>query len=303
MAELKDMLQGVAEAKQRRFADEDFAGAHARVVTGRVKRRRAATTVGVGGASVLGASALAVGVINVPWGALGTAGPGSVTTTPQASESVSAPPSPSASPEPSVSATVGPLVGETPFQCGYVLPVAEFGSDSLRIEATHWTGAELTEWIEANDDPSDPDVMPSEAVVPMAISTGQDEPLNGVWDGSGSAGFEDPAREAAAGEPNPEAGVGIISAVTFVAVKDGTVVGHLRDPDVGESPLTWLGLNNGVAQGMTVALLRTDPAGAMTSCSDAELAEDWTLYAVAGTTFLYPDGSWDPVDYAWAKFE
>ena len=58
MSELKDMLQGVAAAKERGFADEDFAGGYGRVVTGRVKRRRAATSVGVGGASVLSASAL-----------------------------------------------------------------------------------------------------------------------------------------------------------------------------------------------------------------------------------------------------
>ena len=91
MSELKDMLQGVAAAKERGFADEDFAGGYGRVVTGRVKRRRAATSVGVGGASVLGASALAVGVMNVPWGVLGTASPGSqgvvcTTTTPVVAE-------------------------------------------------------------------------------------------------------------------------------------------------------------------------------------------------------------------------
>src|SRR5690606_37354132 len=77
MAELKDMLQGVAEAKQRRFGDEDFAGAHAPVVPGRLQRRPPASSGCVGGASVLGGGARALGDFNIPSGGSGTAAAGS----------------------------------------------------------------------------------------------------------------------------------------------------------------------------------------------------------------------------------
>jgi len=420
MAELKDMLQGVAEAKQRRFADEDFAGAHARVVTGRVKRRRAASSVGVGGASVLGAGALAVGVFNIPWGALGTAAPGSgagtvvcttatpavtdwppviftltdpqdrssveiavpvegepelltaeaslraeddgsylltlpngtqvsidftvavialfegqdprssmgiavngaelevttetpeaelpqpvvtcVTTTPEPPDTLSPSESPTSDePVPDVSITTTPGLRPSPFQCGYELPEEQFGSDQLKVTAEYWTGAQLSEWLADEDAPEGG--WTSDDRIPVAISSGFDEPVGLSWDGSGSTGFDDPAQEAANAQFRPEGAASIMSSVNFVAVKDGVVVGQLREPGAGEPPLRWLGLNNGVAQGLTVAMLSSGLTDTMTACANADLGDDWDLYAVAGTTFLYPDGSWDPVDYAWAKFE
>jgi|GEM_PF-3180674 len=81
---LISLLQRGLETKRQTFADDDFAGEHGQGVIGRVKRRRAVSATALGGASVVGAGALALGVLNLPGvsGALGFApSSGSVTCT------------------------------------------------------------------------------------------------------------------------------------------------------------------------------------------------------------------------------
>lgn len=91
MSALHGRLNAAMEEDKARFSGEEFAAARLGSVAGSVKRRRMVRSAGVGGASVLGASALAAGVINIPWGTLGSGvAPGSAsgvictTTTPDA---------------------------------------------------------------------------------------------------------------------------------------------------------------------------------------------------------------------------
>lgn len=93
MSALHGRLQAAMEQDRTRFSGEEFASARLGTVAGSVKRRRAVRSAGVGGASVVGASALAAGVINVPWSGLGSGvAPGAApsvictTTTPDAGD-------------------------------------------------------------------------------------------------------------------------------------------------------------------------------------------------------------------------
>ena len=76
-SELRDLVQGTADAKQQLFASEDFAGEYGRAVTGRVRRRRAVSATALGGGTVVAVGALAVGASNLPSGIFAFGGPAS----------------------------------------------------------------------------------------------------------------------------------------------------------------------------------------------------------------------------------
>lgn len=71
MGFFEDELGSLADADARRFAGGSFAEDRLGSVVGAVKRRRAVRAAGVGGVSVVGASALAVGAANLPWSSMG----------------------------------------------------------------------------------------------------------------------------------------------------------------------------------------------------------------------------------------
>ena len=93
MTELHARLGAAIDDDRARFSGPDFAQDRLDSVLGSVKRRRAVRAAGVSSVSLVGASALAVSAVNVPWGsfALGAAPGGSPTVTCTTSTPAAAP--------------------------------------------------------------------------------------------------------------------------------------------------------------------------------------------------------------------
>ena len=72
MNEMHARLGAAIDDDRARFSGTEFADARLGSVLGSVKRRRAVRAAGVSSVSLVGASALAVGAANAPWGSLGT---------------------------------------------------------------------------------------------------------------------------------------------------------------------------------------------------------------------------------------
>ena len=200
-----------------------------------------------------------------------------VTTTPEPSESATPTPTVSASPTAAPSTSPSPIASQTgdvatadsPFQCGYVFETDKGGSDTLQIFGASTTDSEIhsifDEWY-GNQAPTT-DVGDSGAVAFRAALAPAEV--------HGATSTRDPASdESVATSRNydmPSVGF------TFVAVRDGAVVGTVIPGDDGQTPgvVVDRASENGAEEAFMWDLDALTPCGA-SSIDGAQ------IYAVAG---------------------
>lgn len=227
---------------------------------------------------------------------------------PVASESASPSPVPSASaldlPEQQLD-----LEG-SPFTVGFAFPFDEYGTDQLYIEDPVWLTPD-----EANAAMRSMYQVPSDA--PQAAGTDLVARVTIADSLGGQAGFtggvggaRDPelmldGGASQASHSNP--GAYFVQGASFVAVRDGVVVGTLA---VGEDPQPFPAMNYDIAldrqnvdpsRDMWATLL--NPDGAFVDAGGQTLTGEYDLYAVAGSGVYDAQGVYSGTFYVWKKLE
>lgn len=226
-----------------------------------------------------------------------------VTLEPTASASPSASPSPSVSASPSISATPTsePAAAlDSPFYCGFPISGKEYGSYDFGIfDITTVPADEINATLDRQVE-----IIGEEwwdrgtgDVLRVSLNT-TDQPAHGGLSGAGSTIAGDPSEIVKAGYLDLSGqGAAFARGLSFVAVRDGVVVGTLPNSPQSDGHT----YNDGDDPDPSTYFLTPD--GAFTACPGVELGDDWDLYAVGGETFVYADGTTDPTHYTWKKVE
>lgn len=220
----------------------------------------------------------------------------------------------SASPSPSPSALDLPeqqidLEG-SPFTVGFAFPFDEYGTDQLYIEDPVWltpdeANAAMRSMYQV---PSDaPQAAGTDLVARVTIA----DSLGGQADFTGGVGgARDPelmldGGASQASHSNP--GAYFVQGASFVAVRDGVVVGTLA---VVEDPQPFPAMNYDIAldrqnvdpsRDMWATLL--NPEGAFVDVGGQTLTGEYDLYAVAGSGIYDAQGVYSGTFYTWKKLE
>lgn len=211
-------------------------------------------------------------------------------------------PSASASPTPTVSATTSAIAtptGDSPFRCDFPIDADEFGTQDLKIGAVSTEPADevnaIIDELVDNIGESYWNRAEGDEVLKVGLVTSE-TPSRDALSGAGGTSAADPMDLVAAVDFDDSAsGAAFARGLGFVAVRDGVVVGTLPADLAGGGNV----YNNGDDPDPASYFLTPD--GAFEACPGVELGEDWDLYAVAGQTFVYSDGSVEVPIYAWKR--
>ncbi|MGC4175413.1 hypothetical protein [Demequina sp.] len=229
-----------------------------------------------------------------------------VTITPEPGESAAATTSPAISaqatvtPDPRVSDSFGnpTATGIDPFTCGTQLGTFGHGSDTFEVVSAGWKSAQEVdaEFLALYSDP--PSVPQTQAAGPLPVAAFQSD----YWEDAGvnTTGYEvqtfgDPATQMTTSGSDPDEDK-LVVGTTFIAVRDGEVVGLYRAGNVNSGAYAHGELSPPRLWGLT------DPADALVACADGSLDAPWDLYAVGGVARF--DGlEWTGPEYAWQKLD